>query len=62
MNWEKLWDELYAWINNTRLSVAPDETTSTDECADRMAQLDILDGILKWMNTEEVARMSEVRE
>jgi len=50
MNWEKLWDELYDWLNDTRLSVAPDETVKDEiERHERLAQADMLDEVMECM-------------
>ncbi len=44
------WDRLYSWLNDMRLSIAPDETvTDIDERNCREAQTDILDEIMEWM-------------
>lgn len=50
MNWEKLWDELYAWLNDTRLSVAPDETVKDEiERHERLAQAGMLEEVMECM-------------
>ena len=49
-HWEKLWDKLYDWLNDTRLSVAPDETVKDDiERNERLAQADMLDEVMECM-------------
>ena len=49
-HWEKLWDELYDWLNDTRLNVAPDETVEDDvERHERLAQADMLDEVMECM-------------
>ena len=45
---DQKWDRLYAWLNDMRLGIAPDETvTDIDERNARIAQTDILDEIME---------------
>lgn len=49
-HWEKLWYELYNWLNDTRLNIAPDETVKDDvERHERLAQADMLDEVMECM-------------
>ena len=51
MEYKKLWDRLYNWLNDMRLGIAPDETvTDLNERNDRQLQIDLLDVIMEWMN------------
>lgn len=43
-------DRLYSWLNDMRLGIAPDETvTDIDERNVRIAQTDLLDEIMEWL-------------
>jgi len=54
MEYKKLWDRLYDWLNDMRLCIAPDETVTDDnERNDRLLQIDLLDEIMEWMNEQE---------
>lgn len=59
------WDRLYSWLNDMRLSIAPDETvTDIDEQHCRESQTDILDEIMEWIekHTNCGAKMVEPQE
>ena len=56
-HWEKLLDELYDWLNDTRLNIAPDETVKDDiERHERLAQADMLDEVVEYMLDLETRR------
>ena len=47
---ERLWYELYEWLNDTRLSVTPDETIEDHIMwHERQAQADILEEVMEYM-------------
>lgn len=43
------WDKLYSYLNDMRFGIAPDETTPQDERSERLAQVDIIDSIMEWI-------------
>ena len=43
-------DRLYSWLNDMRLSIAPDERTPDYERRVRQAQVDLLDDIMEWID------------
>jgi len=45
-------DRLYRWLNDMRLGIAPDETTLPDERPERLAQVDVIDAIMEWLESE----------
>ena len=46
-----LFEQLYSWLNDMRLSIAPDETvTDIDERHVRTAQVDMIDEIMEWID------------
>lgn len=45
-------DRLYSYLNDMRFGIAPDETTPTDERDKRLAQIEIIDGIMEWIEKE----------
>lgn len=51
---EPKWDRLYGWLNDMRYGIAPDETVDdVDERMVRVAQTDIIDDIIEYMNKAE---------
>lgn len=53
--WARLWARLYTWLANMHLSIAPDETvTDIDERNVRIAQVDLLDEIMEWMDKPKI--------
>lgn len=47
---ERLWDKLYEWLNDTMLVVAPDENVEDDILLhERIAQADILEEVIEYM-------------
>ena len=43
------------WLADTRLAIAPDETLDdVDEKLVRVAQVDMIDTVLEWMDKQEV--------
>lgn len=46
-------ERIYAWLNDMRLGIAPDETTPEDERGERQAQVDIIDEIMREIEKEE---------
>lgn len=45
-------DRLYSYLNDMRFGIAPDETTQTDERDKRLAQIEIIDCIMEWIEKE----------
>ena len=57
---ERLWDVLYEWLNDTMLSVAPDETIENYILwHERRAQADILEEVMEYMLALESRREDE---
>lgn len=53
-DYKKLWDRLYNWLNDMRLSIAPDGfVTDDDERHDRLLQIDLIDELMEWMDDQE---------
>ena len=45
----KLWNRLYTWLNDMHLGIAPDESTPDDERECRIAQTDIIEDVMGWI-------------
>ena len=53
--YRKIWSKLGMWLADTRLAIAPDETLDdVDEKLVRVAQVDMIDTVLEWMDKQEV--------
>jgi len=53
-DYKKAWGRLYNWLNDMRLSIAPDEfVTDDDERHDRLLQIDLIDELMEWMIEQE---------
>ena len=51
---EQRWARLYSWLADMYLGIAPDETvTDIDERHVRTAQVDLLDEIMEWIESQE---------
>ncbi len=45
-------DKLYSYLNDMRFGIAPDETTPSDERDKRLAQIEMIDCIMEWIEKE----------
>ena len=53
--YREIWNKLGMWLADTRLAIAPDETLDdVDEKLVRVAQVDMIDTVLEWMDKQEV--------
>ena len=53
--YRETWSKLGMWLAYTRLAIAPDETLDdVDEKLVRVAQVDMIDTVLEWMDEHEV--------
>jgi hypothetical protein len=53
--YKEIWNKLGMWLADTRLAIAPDETLDdVDEKLVRVAQVDMIDTVLEWMDKQEV--------
>ena len=53
--YKETWRKLGMWLADTRLAIAPDEFLSdVDEELVRVAQVDMIDTVLEWMDKQEV--------
>lgn len=53
--YKETWHKLGMWLADTRLAIAPDETLDdVDEKLVRVAQVDMIDTVLEWMDKQEV--------
>lgn len=53
--YREIWSKLGMWLADTRLAIAPDETLDdVDEKLVRVAQVDMIDTVLEWMDKQEV--------
>lgn len=53
--YKETWCKLGMWLADTRLAIAPDETLDdVDEKLVRVAQVDMIDTVLEWMDKQEV--------
>lgn len=53
--YKETWCKLGIWLADTRLAIAPDETLDdVDEKLVRVAQVDMIDTVLEWMDEHEV--------
>ena len=53
--YRETWNKLGMWLADTRLAIAPDETLDdVDEELVRVAQVDMIDTVLEWMDKQEV--------
>lgn len=53
--YREIWSKLGMWLADTRLAIAPDETVNdVDEKLVRVAQVDMIDTVLEWMDKQEV--------
>jgi hypothetical protein len=53
--YKETWNKLRMWLADTRLAIAPDETLDdVDEELVRVAQVDMIDTVLEWMDKQEV--------
>ena len=53
--YKETWNKLGMWLADTRLAIAPDETLDdVDEELVRVAQVDMIDTVLEWMDKQEV--------
>lgn len=55
--YKETWRKLGMWLADTRLAIAPDEfLNDVDEELVRVAQVDMIDTVLEWMDKQEVAQ------
>lgn len=53
--YREIWSKLGMWLADTRLAIAPDEfLNDVDEELVRVAQVDMIDTVLEWMDKQEV--------
>ena len=53
--YKETWRKLGMWLADTRLAIAPDEfLNDVDEELVRVAQVDMIDTVLEWMDKQEV--------
>lgn len=53
--YKEIWNKLGMWLADTRLAIAPDEfLNDVDEELVRVAQVDMIDTVLEWMDKQEV--------
>ena len=53
--YKETWRKLGMWLADTRLAIAPDEfLDDVDEKLVRVAQVDMIDTVLEWMDKQEV--------
>lgn len=53
--YRETWNKLGMWLADTRLAIAPDEfLNDVDEELVRVAQVDMIDTVLEWMDKQEV--------
>ena len=53
--YKETWNKLGMWLADTRLAIAPDEfLNDVDEELVRVAQIDMIDTVLEWMDKQEV--------
>ena len=53
--YKETWNKLGMWLADTRLAIAPDEfLNDVDEELVRVAQVDMIDTVLEWMDKQEV--------
>ena len=53
--YKETWSKLGMWLADTRLAIAPNETLDdVDEELVRVAQVDMIDTVLEWMDKQEV--------
>lgn len=53
--YKETWHKLRMWLVDTRLVIAPDEfLNDVDEELVRVAQVDMIDTVLEWMDKQEV--------
>jgi hypothetical protein len=53
--YKETWNKLRMWLADTRLAIAPDEfLNDVDEELVRVAQVDMIDTVLEWMDKQEV--------
>ena len=53
--YKETWSKLGMWLADTRLAIAPDEfLNDVDEELVRVAQVDMIDTVLEWMDKQEV--------
>lgn len=53
--YRETWHKLGMWLADTRLAIAPDETLDdVDEKLVGVAQVDMIDTVLEWMDKQEV--------
>ena len=53
--YREIWNKLGMWLADTRSAIAPDETLDdVDEKHNRVAQVDMIDTVLEWMDKQEV--------
>jgi hypothetical protein len=53
--YRETWRKLGMWLADTRLAIAPDEfLNDVDEELVRVAQVDMIDTVLEWMDKQEV--------
>ena len=55
--YKETWSKLGMWLADTRLAIAPDEfLNDVDEELVRVAQVDMIDTVLEWMDKQEVSQ------
>ena len=55
--YRETWSKLGMWLADTRLAIAPDEfLNDVDEELVRVAQVDMIDTVLEWMDKQEVSQ------
>lgn len=55
--YKETWNKLGMWLADTRLAIAPDEfLNDVDEELVRVAQVDMIDTVLEWMDKQEVSQ------
>lgn len=55
--YKETWRKLGMWLADTRLAIAPDEfLNDVDEELVRVAQVDMIDTVLEWMDKQEVSQ------
>ena len=55
--YRETWSKLGMWLADTRLAIAPDEfLNDVDEELARVAQVDMIDTVLEWMDKQEVSQ------